>query len=196
MTTTRARLVADLAWIFTVRGRAIYLGEQVSIAEHMLQTAARAQAEEAPEALIVAALLHDFGHLVQDAAVDDDWHRRHDIVGGRHLSQFFGPEVCVPVHLHVEAKRYLCCVEPEYLERLSPASRRTLRLQGGPMSGEEAQDFKSLSHGREAIQLRRWDDAGKVLGITVLDFWYFAPLLEAVSKGVEWPVSMWFQEGC
>ncbi len=178
MAKTRARVVADLARIFTVRGGALYLGEEVTIAAHMLQTAARAEADEAPEALVVAALLHDFGHLVQDAAVDDDWHRRHEIVGGRHLSQYFGPEVCAPVRMHVAAKRYLCRVEPGYLERLSPASRRTLRLQGGPISDEEARDFEARPHGREAIRLRRWDDAGKVLGVTVSDFGYYAPLLE------------------
>ena len=178
MTKTKARVVADLARIFAVRGGAVYLGEQVTIAEHMLQTASRTEADGAPEALIVAALMHDFGHLVQDASVDDDWHRHHDVVGGRHLRQFFGPEVCEPVRLHVEAKRYLCCVEPSYLECLSPPSRRTLSLQGGPMSGKEAQNFWSSPHSQEAIQLRRWDDAGKVFGITVPEFGYYAPLLE------------------
>jgi len=156
--------------MFRDRGRDAYFGEPVSQAEHALQAAHLGEVAGASDSLIVAALLHDVGHLLhnlgEDAAergIDD----RHERSGGSWLSKNFGPEVAEPVRLHVDAKRYLCAVEPSYLETLSPASKRSLELQGGPMDPEEIARFRANPHHRDAVQLRRWDDEAKIPGLEV-----------------------------
>jgi phosphonate degradation associated HDIG domain protein len=145
--------------------------EAVSELDHALQTAALAHAEGAPDHLVAAALLHDVGHLVADdnVSLDDelatDFH--HERVGARYLARWFGPEVTAPVALHVAAKRYLCAIEPGYLDDLSPSSTRSLALQGGPMSSAEVETFERLPHHEAATLVRRWDDRAKVAGLAV-----------------------------
>lgn len=147
--------------------------EDVTELAHALQAAALARADTAPDHLVVAALLHDVGHLVADdnvtldADLTDDF--RHEHVGARYLTRWFGPEVTAPVALHVAAKRYLCTVEDGYLDGLSPSSVRSLRLQGGPMGDTEVEAFERRPHHREATQVRRWDDRAKVGGLVVAD---------------------------
>ena len=115
-------------------------------------------------ALITAALLHDVGHLLHqlpDRAPNDGVDDEHEQLAGRWLARWFGPEVVEPVRMHVDAKRYLCAVEPGYRETLSPPSLVSLALQGGPMTDSEVQAFRDSPHAAAAIALRRWDDAAK-----------------------------------
>jgi phosphonate degradation associated HDIG domain protein len=158
----------EVVAIYGARGAGAYFGERVSMTEHGLQAAWFAQVEAAPEPLIIAALLHDIGHLLE-AVPDDlaDWtsDARHEETGARWLAQRFGPGISEPVRLHVPAKRYLCATDADYLRRLSSASVHTLKLQGGPMSVEEARAFEREPHYREAVRVRRWDDQGKVAGL-------------------------------
>jgi gamma-butyrobetaine dioxygenase len=65
------------------------------------------------------------------------------------------------IEQHVAAKRYLVAVDPAYHDTLSPVSVRSLRVQGGPMSQEEAAAFKAHRWSADAISLRLWDDAAK-----------------------------------
>ncbi len=145
--------------------------EAVTELDHALQAAALAQADGAPDHLIAAALLHDVGHLVSDDNVTldddltDDFH--HERVGARYLARWFGPPVTAPVALHVAAKRYLCAVEPGYLDGLSPSSARSLALQGGPLSADEVGRFEQLPHHDDAVRVRRWDDQAKIAGLHV-----------------------------
>jgi gamma-butyrobetaine dioxygenase len=90
--------------------------------------------------------------------------------------------VAEPVRLHVAAKRYLCAIEPEYRGALSAASIRTLDAQGGPFSQAEAGAFQALPHARDALRLRRWDDAAKVAGARTPDLEHYRPLLERLLK--------------
>jgi len=153
--------------IFDSRGSAAYFGEPVSMTQHCLQAAHCAQLERAGMSLIVAALLHDIGHLIVDVPDDiKDWTSDacHEKVGGDWLAERFGPEISEPVRLHVPAKRYLCATQPSYLARLSPASVITLKLQGGVMSAAEVAAFESERFFKEAIRIREWDDRGKVAG--------------------------------
>jgi [1-hydroxy-2-(trimethylamino)ethyl]phosphonate dioxygenase len=169
--------------LFERRGSEAYFGESVSMTEHALQTAHAAQLECAPAPLVVAALLHDVGHLVEDVPDDiADWtvDARHEEVGARWLALRFGPEVHQPVRLHVPAKRYLCAVDPHYVARLSPASVRTLELQGGPMSPAEAAAFEKEPFFQEAVRVRRWDDEGKHVGLTTRRLAEYRPLIEAL----------------
>lgn len=48
---------------------------------------------------------------------------------------------------------------------LSPDSKRSLELQGGIYSQEEADAFIARPHVAEAVQLRIWDDEAKVAGL-------------------------------
>jgi gamma-butyrobetaine dioxygenase len=144
-----------------------YLGEDVSMIQHQLQAAALAM--RCSDAMVVAALLHDIGHVIgreegeADAAdaLAHDQDAHHDATGARWLSHWFGPEVTEPVRLHVAAKRFLVATERDYAAKLSEASVHTLQLQGGPMSPQEAREFEGLDHAQDAVALRRLDDAAK-----------------------------------
>jgi gamma-butyrobetaine dioxygenase len=165
--------------IYARQGSSVYLGEPVTVAEHGLQSAYFAQSAGASGALIVAALLHDIGHLI-DAAPDDiaewDSDAHHEVSGSRMLAAYFGPEVCEPVRLHVPAKRYLCATDPHYLRRLSAASVQTLRLQGGPMTPAQINAFEAEPYHRDAVLLRRCDDQGKVQGLSTPGFEHYREL--------------------
>ena len=173
-----------LAGIFANEGRAEYLGESVSMAEHMLQTAALADRAGASEPLVAACLLHDIGHFAQirTPGIDlaSDWHRGHDVAGAAFLEDRFGPEVCEPVRLHVAAKRYLCTVEQGYLDRLSPASLHTFEVQGGGLSAEERAAFETRPYAEQALRLRRWEEAGKTAATQVHGFAHYASLLRSL----------------
>ncbi|QEL15234.1 phosphonate degradation HD-domain oxygenase [Limnoglobus roseus] len=178
-------ILARIDRLFADRGAEEYHGEAVSQLEHALQSAAAGEREGAAAELVVAALLHDVGHLIQphgeDAAergIDD----RHESLGQRFLQKHFGPAVTEPVRLHVAAKRYLCAVEPEYLARLSPASRRSLELQGGPMSATEVAAFEGEEFYRSATQLRRWDDTAKVPGLPTPPLGHFRDLIRKAFR--------------
>lgn len=156
-----------LLQVLVERGHGQYGYERVSQLEHALQCAQLAEAAGEPPALIVAALFHDLGHLVDGADVtrlergQDD---RHELRAVQRLRRSFGAAVIGPIVRHVAAKRYLCATERGYLEALSDASRASLALQGGPMTPVEAQRFGQQAHAAEAIRLRRYDDAAKVPG--------------------------------
>jgi phosphonate degradation associated HDIG domain protein len=176
-------LTEEIAALFERRGAGSYFGERVSMLEHALQAAHFARTEEASPALVVAALLHDVGHLLEDVPEDiADWHvdARHEAVGGAWLRKHFGPEVWEPVELHVAAKRYLCATEPPYAARLSEASVITLRLQGGPMSAAEVAEFEKRRFFRDAVRLRHWDDQGKIGGWNAPGLAEYLDLIESV----------------
>jgi len=144
-----------------------YLGEDVTMIQHQLQ--AGALAVGCSDALVVASLLHDIGHVIgrpegEDHAVQaltNDRDAHHDASGARWLSRWFAPDVTEPVRLHVAAKRYLVATEPGYATKLSEASAHTLRLQGGPMSPQQVQEFEAIAYAQDAVTLRRLDDAAK-----------------------------------
>lgn len=150
-------------WEALAVAEARYDGEVISQLDHGLQAGARALAEGASDALAVAALLHDVGHLPgpdPDLAAADGRDLDHEAIGARWLARWFGPEVVEPVRLHVAAKRLLAR-DPAYLESLSPASRRSLAVQGGPFTDDEAAAFRAGPFAEDALRLRRWDDLAK-----------------------------------
>lgn len=161
-------------------GAVAYFGEPVSQLEHALQAAAEAERACAPDALVVAALLHDVGHLVHGLPEDVARHGvdgRHEVAAERWLSERFSRVVTEPIRLHVAAKRYLCAIEPSYLDALSDASKDSLILQGGPMSPHEVHVFEQHPFARDAVALRRWDDAAKVPGRGVPGLEHYADRL-------------------
>ena len=165
-----------IAELFAGPGARDYLGEAVTIGEHMRQAGALAEAAGAAAPLVAAALLHDVGHLRSETDA------RHGAGGAQWLSQWFGPAVTEPVRLHVAAKRYLCATEPGYSGLLSPESVRTLALQGGPMAPEQVTAFEALPYARDAVAVRRWDDEAKDPAVTPPEFAYFAALLTSLTE--------------
>lgn len=175
----------EITLLFSRHGAQAYFGEAVSLTEHSLQTAHAAQLAGAPGALVVAALLHDVGHLIDDVPHDiQDWKTdaRHEEVGSGWLAMRFGPEIHEPVRLHVAAKRYLCAVDSSYFARLSAASVRTLELQGGRMSAAEVATFERERFFADAVRIRRWDDQGKVADVVTPALTAYGPLISRCSR--------------
>jgi phosphonate degradation associated HDIG domain protein len=153
--------------ILFVCGRDAYFGEPVTLLEHVLQTAALAEQNEAPDALVVAALLHDIGHLLDGPADHIGYHGvddHHEEAGENWLNRHFSRAVTEPIRLHVAAKRYLCTADPSYLDTLSAASLESLARQGWPMTAAESATFRQMPWACDAMILRRWDDAAKTPG--------------------------------
>ncbi len=168
------------------RGGGQYDGEAVTQLQHALQAATLAEAEGAPASLVAAALLHDFGHLVHGLGDDPAAHDiddRHEYAALAILEAHFPSDVTEPVRLHVEAKRYLCAAEPGYFERLSPASIRSLALQGGAMSADEVAAFAAGPHAAAAVRLRRWDEQAKRKDFPTPDLAHFRAALAASRCG-------------
>jgi gamma-butyrobetaine dioxygenase len=170
-----------LAELFAGDGAQQYLGEPVTQAGHMLQTARLATLAGASDALVAAALLHDVGHFQGSASGTELMAGRdnhHSETGAAFLAAWFADDVTEPVRLHVAAKRYLCAREPGYHDRLSPASVFTLSVQGGPMTPAQADAFESDPWHVDAITLRRWDEEAKDPEVEVGGFERYRPLLE------------------
>lgn len=156
-----------------------YIGEEVSQLEHALQAAYFAAISGADEETILAALFHDIGHLcaIEEKkgafGVSD-----HDIVGAEYLKQCgFSDKICQLVLGHVQAKRYLTFICPEYYLSLSEASKVTLGMQGGPMNQEEAILFENDPLFSLKIEMRNWDEKSKVVGLIVPDLNSYRPLI-------------------
>lgn len=162
-----------------------YGGEQVSQLAHALQCANWAQAADASDGLVAAALLHDIGHLIQrppEVALAESADDRHETRGADYLAQWFPEAVTEPIRLHVLAKRYLCTTEPGYFDRLSQASVHSLALQGGPFDADQARAFIAQPFAEDAVRLRRWDEAAKDPEAPLPDLESFRPILAALHN--------------
>ena len=158
--------------------------EDVSQISHARQCAALAAHDGADDALCIAALLHDIGHLFEIAkhngpSRSSDLH--HEETGSLFLAELFPTTVTIPIALHVDAKRHLTAVDSTYRDNLSEGSRRSLDLQGGAYTADESAVFLGLAGSTEAVQLRRWDDHGKVIGLEVPEFDSWIPMMRRVA---------------
>ncbi len=176
--------VDEIIALFEDRGGSLYGGEPVTQLQHALQSAALAENSGAPAALIVAALLHDVGHLLHDlpdTAPDDGIDDHHESSGGNYLRDIMPDAVIQPIRLHVPAKRYLCAVDPSYASTLSEPSVVSLNLQGGPMDDDEVKAFQAEPFSSDAVRLRRWDDEAKVPDLVTPPLSHFADYLRQVA---------------
>ena len=153
--------------------------------EHCLQAAFFARQANSPDALIVAALLHDVGHLLHhegEDVADQGIDTRHEELANRMLSAHLPADVIEPIRLHVAAKRYLCFADAAYLDALSPSSRAEPGVAGRPMSSEEAEAFLALPFAQEAIALRHWDDEAKIPELSVPQIDTYLPQLKTLWR--------------
>jgi phosphonate degradation associated HDIG domain protein len=177
-----ALTIPDICALFDAKGGRMYSGEPVTQLEHALQTAALAESAGADASLITAALLHDLGHMLNDqgdtptqCGIDDV----HQYFALPFLRTLFADDVLEPIRLHVDAKRYLCATRPGYHDALSADSKRSLALQGGVYSADEAGDFAARPGAPRAVELRVWDDAAKIAGMKTPPLAHFLPIMEA-----------------
>ena len=162
-----------------------YGGEPVSQLEHALQCAQLAEAENARDELVIAALLHDLGHLLHtlgDATALQGVDDKHEVRALHLLRHAFSDAVLEPIRLHVDAKRYLCRADPAYHDALSPASKLSLGLQGGVFTHTEAQRFITQSYSRDAARLRTWDDRAKTPGAVTPPLAHYAQIISRCTQ--------------
>ncbi len=178
-------IVSYIIDLLKVKGADIQYGnEDVTQLEHALQCADLAEQHNLPNPTITAALLHDIGHLLY--ADEDPIHQGkdgyHENLGADYLSKYFKEDVTVPIRAHVDSKRYLSSTEKGYYDSLSEASKRSLKVQGGPFTKEEADQFIKKPFMKEAVEMRRFDDMAKILDKETPDLNYFRHYLEEAHQ--------------
>ncbi|WCM22393.1 HD domain-containing protein [Paraburkholderia bryophila] len=154
----------DIRSLFEQYGKIAYSGEPVTQLEHALQSGALAEQAGAGDELVAAAFLHDLGHLLNlqgetptERGIDD----LHQYFALPFLRPVLSDAVLEPIRLHVDAKRCLCAIDDTYFGQLSADSVRSLELQGGIFSSDEANAFLQKPYAEDALRLRRWDDLAK-----------------------------------
>ncbi|MBP0594450.1 HD domain-containing protein [Paraburkholderia sp. LEh10] len=175
----------DIRGLFEAHGQLAYSGEPVTQLEHALQSGALAEADGATDELIAAAFLHDLGHLLNrqgetptERGIDD----LHQYFALPFLRPVLPEAVLEPIRLHVDAKRCLCAIDAAYFGKLSADSVRSLELQGGIFSDDEAKAFLQKAYAEDALRLRRWDDLAKEANRPTPDLDHY---LNVVSRVME-----------
>ena len=141
----------------------LYIGENLTMSEHMIQTAMMAEKAKCDDDLVCSCLLHDYGHFLinnPDELVKKKLDGGHESIGYEYLKKFFNKKVVDPIKYHVLAKRYLAR-EKKYFAKLSPASKISLKLQGGVLNDKDSDRFKNKSYFKSSILLRKFDEAAK-----------------------------------
>ena len=143
--------------------KSLYIGEKVTMSEHMIQTAMLAEKAKCDDNLICSSLLHDYGHFIlekPDELVELNVDGHHENIGYEYLKSFFKKEIIEPIKYHVLAKRYLAN-DKKYFDLLSEASKTSLKLQGGVLSDDECHKFENQEYFKASILLRKFDEEAK-----------------------------------
>lgn len=160
------KTAAEIIEIFELKGGSDYAGEEITQLEHAYQAAQLAEAQGFDDEVILAAFLHDLGHLLEEEGVEmmeGYGVKDHEAVGADYLlERGFSEKVATLIRSHVAAKRYLCYANQRYYDNLSHASKMTLAFQGGPMTAEEAAAFENNPLKNLIIRMRTWDEEAKV----------------------------------
>ena len=160
-------VLTEIKELYLEYGSSDYIGENVTQTSHMIQTAMNAELDGADRETIIAAFLHDIGHLIglkEKLKGMDEWGvENHEKIGSNYLRNANFPEkICKLVQNHVNAKRYLVTIYPEYYNELSHASKKTLEYQGGRMTDQELYEFDNDPLKKIYLQFRKWEDCSKV----------------------------------
>src|SRR6201985_304041 len=183
MTTEQAeKITNEIMDLYAGYGGAEYAGEKVSQLEHMVQAAQLAEAQGFDEEVILAAFLHDVGHISEAAKGDNEMEgvgiKEHEELGAEFLREKgFSKKIVRLVESHVEAKRYLTIKDPSYYAQLSDASKKTLEYQGGPMTEEEAAAFEQYPLFHLIIQMRKWDELAKIENKPLPDMQHYRAMI-------------------
>ena len=177
-----AQIADEIMTMYNKHGGEEYAGEKVSQLEHMVQTAQLAQQQGFDEEVILAAFLHDIGHICEAAQGDNEMGgygiKNHEEIAAGFLSEKgFSEKIIRLVQSHVDAKRYLTCRFPRYYDQLSDASKKTLEYQGGKMTKEEAAAFENDPLFELIIQLRKCDEQAKIEDQPLSQLEYYHQLL-------------------
>ena len=159
-------IISDIFNLLKIKGSNLQYGnEDVTQLEHALQCAELAKQNKCSKEMITAALLHDIGHLLypEQDPIHEGKDGYHESLGADYLSKYFGEEVTIPIRAHVDSKRYLASIEEVYYDLLSEASKKSLTVQGGPFTQDEAKEFIGKPFMKQAVELRRFDDQAKIL---------------------------------
>jgi len=152
-----------------LNNKSLYIGEKVTMSEHMIQTAMLAEKTNCSSNLVCSSLLHDYGHFIlenPDDLIVKDKDGRHEDVGYTYLEKYFVKDVLGPIKYHVKAKKYLARKE-KYYRLLSKASKISLKLQGGIMNNKEAESFEKNKFFENSIKLRKLDEIAKESGLKI-----------------------------
>jgi predicted HD phosphohydrolase len=162
------RVLDALIEMYEGRSGRPYGGSRVDQRLHAVQAGWLARERGGTPSFVVAALLHDIGHMVrrdlgghpvaQD--VDDD-HDDHEQVGATWLARVFGPAVAEPVRLHSAARRHPCATQRGCPGGLARDAGRCSASKIEPMSVDEARRFERLAHWRDAVALSRIDESAR-----------------------------------
>ena len=177
--------VSDIRALFEQYGNLAYSGEPVTQLEHALQSGSLAQEARVGDELVAAAFLHDLGHLLNrqgdtptERGIDD----LHQYFALPFLRPVLPDAVLEPIRLHVDAKRCLCAIDDKYFRQLSADSIRSLELQGGIFSSEEAEAFLAKPYAEDALNVRKWDDRAKEQNRATPDLDHFMGVVERVMR--------------
>ena len=146
-----------------INSKSLYIGEKVTMSQHMIQTAMLAEKAKCDDDLVCSCLLHDYGHFIledPDELVKLSVDGQHENIGYEYLKSFFKKEIVEPIKYHVLAKRYLAR-EKNYFDLLSEASKTSLKLQGGALNHDESIKFEAQEYFKSSILLRKFDEAAK-----------------------------------
>ena len=149
--------------------KSLYIGEKITMSEHMIQSAMLAEKTKVNDDLICSCLLHDYGHFIiedPDELVKNDKDGEHESIGYEYLKNFFKKEIVEPIKYHVLAKRYLAR-DKKYFNSLSEASKTSLKLQGGPLNNKESKEFEKKKYFKNSVLVRKFDEAAKKTGVKV-----------------------------
>ena len=164
-----------------INNKSLYIGEKVTISEHMIQSAMIAEKAKSPRSLICSCLLHDYGHFIlenPDELVRKKVDGKHEYIGYEYLKKFFKKEVVEPIKYHVLAKRYLAR-NKKYFNSLSDASKTSLKLQGGVLNIKESKEFKKKDFFKHSIKLRKFDEVAKKTNIQIKSIVDYKELLSS-----------------
>ena len=162
-----------------INNKSLYIGEQVTMSEHMIQTAMLAEKAKCDDDLICSCLLHDYGHFIlenPDELVKENLDGKHEDIGYEYLKKIFKKEITEPIKYHVLAKRYLA-KDKQYFDLLSEASKTSLRLQGGVLNDEECIKFEAQRYFKSTILLRKFDEAAKKTNVKMKSIHDYQKLL-------------------
>jgi len=152
-----------------INNKSLYMGEKITMSEHMIQSAMLAEKAKSSNSLICASLLHDYGHFIlenPDELVKKNLDGKHEDIGYEYLKKFFKKDVVEPIKYHVLAKRYLAR-NKRYFNFLSDASKISLKLQGGILNKNESKKFEKKKYFKNVIKLRKFDEAAKKTNIKI-----------------------------